>query len=484
MSEDIDEGYPWEEAQPEPTQPRIPLIPWIVVLLVVGLILNRNQIFPAAEPAEKPVAVRNEPLLAESLAAKLYWGMQIASRVPPSDVIKQLESPLQNQGPRGVIALAIVEASTVGSPAALKRLEGVAKNADEAGLKPTFDIVLDWVKRRANEPLAPISDDARKTLADQLGWFATIPGNAPPSPEDAEFWIREPLSYFGRLARFAMGIGMASLVVMGLILTGIVVLIALWVRGSRGPLGRGIAPAGDLAISAPAILMETFAVWIVSYMVLSFGISYLLVPATGMHGLMGGILTQILSLGAMAWPLARGISFSELLGLIGLSRRDLSLGEIPAGILGNLAFWPVMLVLLCCTAGLIQSFPNTPTPEHPLPMQLAKGTRFDWLLGVFAAVVMAPIVEEIFFRGFLYRHLRESSRASGTRPSFWISTLISSVLFASIHPQGILGLPALGGLATLFCILRETRNSLIAPMTAHAMVNGTTLLLLSLIDFA
>jgi membrane protease YdiL (CAAX protease family) len=58
------------------------------------------------------------------------------------------------------------------------------------------------------------------------------------------------------------------------------------------------------------------------------------------------------------------------------------------------------------------------------------------------------------------------------------------VLFASIHPQGILGLPALGGLATLFCLLRETRNSLIAPMTAHAMVNGTTLLLLSLIDLS
>ena len=484
MSEDIDEGYPWEEPQPEPPQPRIPLIPWFVGLLVVVLILTRTQICPAAEPVENPVPARNEPLMGESLAAKLYWGMQIASRVPASDVIKQLETPLQNQGPRGVIALAIVEASTVGSPAALKRLEAVGKSAEEAGLKPTFDIVQDWVKRRANDPLAPVSDQARKTLADQLGWFATIPGNAPPSPEDAEFWIREPLSYFGRLARFAMGIGMASLVVMGLILSGIVVLIAIWLRGSKGPLGRGLSSPDELAISAPPILMETFAVWIVSYMVLSFGVSYWLVPATGMHGLLGGILVQVLSLGALAWPLVRGVSFGETLGLIGLSRRDLSLREIPAGILGNLAFWPVMLVLLCCTAGLIQSFPNAPTPEHPLPMQLSKGTRFDWLLGVFAAVVMAPLVEEIFFRGFLYRHLRESSRTAGTRPSFWISTLISSVLFASIHPQGILGVPALGGLATLFCVLRETRNSLIAPMTAHAMVNGTTLLLLSLIDLS
>ena len=488
MSDDSDPDYPWDETPP-PAPPRIPLIPWVVVLLVVALILNRNHLLPARAPVVNPeaganqVLDNNEPLMAETVAAKLLWGVQILSRVPPSDVIKQLEPALKNQGPRGAIALAIVEASTVGSPAALKRLEEISKSATDAGLKSTMDIVEDWVRRRAKDPLAPITDEARKTIKSQIGWFATIPGNAPPSPEDAEFWVREPLSYFGKLVSFAMRIGLASLIVIALIASGLVALIFLWIRGSRGALGPGLNDPGEESLEASPIFMETFALWIAVFFSLNFAVSYWVVPTSLANSLIVSILVQITSLGALAWPLARGMSFTKMREMLGLSPSDLSLKEIPAGIFGTLAFWPVMLVLLCLTAGLIQSFPDAPTPEHPLPMQLAKGSRLDWWLGVFAAVVMAPIVEEIFFRGFLFRHLRESSRLAGVRPSFWISALMSSILFAAVHPQGILGLPALGGLATLFCLLRETRNSLVASIAAHAMGNGTTLLLLSLIEF-
>lgn len=486
MSDDSDPDYPWNDTPP-PAPPRIPLIPWVVVLLVVGLILNRHHLLPARAPVVKPVEVanqvleNNDPLMAESVAAKLLWGLQILSRVPPSDVIKQLEPTLKNQGPRGSLALAIVEASTVGSPAALKRLEEITKSATDAGLKPALDIVKDWVSRRAQDPMAPITDEARKTLKSQLGWFATIPGNAPPSPEDAEFWVREPLSYFGKLVSFAMRLGLASLIVLALIAAGMVALILLWIRGLRGALGPGLSDPGEAALEASPLFMETFALWIALFFGMNFAVSYWFVPTTLANSLIVSILIQTISLSALAWPLLRGMSLTKMLEMLGLSSSDLKLKEIPAGIFGTLAFWPVMIVLLCCTAGLIQSFPDAPTPEHPLPMQLAKGSRVDWWLGVFAAVVMAPIVEEIFFRGFLFRHLRESSRLAGIRPSFWISALISSILFAAVHPQGILGLPALGGLATLFCLLRETRNSLIASMVAHALGNGTTLLLLSLI---
>ncbi len=488
MSDDSDPDYPWNETPP-PAQPRIPLIPWVMVLLVVGLILNRNLLLPARAPEVIPgdganqVVDNNEPLMAEALAAKLLWGLQILSRVPPSDVIRQLEPTLKNQGPRGSIALAIVEASTIGSPSALKRLGEITKSATDAGLKPTLDIVEGWVRRRALDSLAPITEEDRKALKSQIGWFATIPGNAPPSPEDAEFWVREPLSYFGKMVSFVMRLGLASLIVIAMIAAGMVALIILWIRGSRGPLGPGLDNPGESALEVSPLFMETFALWMVLFFTLNFAVSAWLVPTTLANSLIVSILIQFTSLGALAWPLARGISFTQLREMVGLAPSDLSPREIPAGIFGTLAFWPVMLVLLCCTAGLIKSFPDTPTPEHPLPMQLAKGSPLDWWLGVIAAVVMAPIVEEIFFRGFLFRHLRESSRQAGIRPSFWISTLISSILFASVHPQGLLGLPALGGLATLFCILRETRNSLIASMVAHAMGNGTTLLLLWLVDF-
>jgi membrane protease YdiL (CAAX protease family) len=51
------------------------------------------------------------------------------------------------------------------------------------------------------------------------------------------------------------------------------------------------------------------------------------------------------------------------------------------------------------------------------------------------------------------------------------------VIFAAIHPQGLLFVPALGGLAVGFCLYREMRGSLIAPMVAHGINNAFTLAL-------
>jgi membrane protease YdiL (CAAX protease family) len=41
-----------------------------------------------------------------------------------------------------------------------------------------------------------------------------------------------------------------------------------------------------------------------------------------------------------------------------------------------------------------------------------------------------------------------------------------------IHPQGWAGVPAIMALAATFSFLRMWRQSLIAPMTAHALNNG------------
>ena len=56
-----------------------------------------------------------------------------------------------------------------------------------------------------------------------------------------------------------------------------------------------------------------------------------------------------------------------------------------------------------------------------------------------------------------------------------VAALVSSFIFAVVHPQGVLFVPALGGLAVGFCIFRELRGSLIAPMVAHGINNAVTL---------
>jgi membrane protease YdiL (CAAX protease family) len=98
------------------------------------------------------------------------------------------------------------------------------------------------------------------------------------------------------------------------------------------------------------------------------------------------------------------------------------------------------------------------------------------IAGLFVlASLVAPLVEEIAFRGILYRHLRDECGRLGLVASITIAALASSFLFAVIHPQGVLFAPALMGLAIAFCISRETRGSIWPAMVAHGINNAVTL---------
>lgn len=87
-------------------------------------------------------------------------------------------------------------------------------------------------------------------------------------------------------------------------------------------------------------------------------------------------------------------------------------------------------------------------------------------IGAITAVVWAPLVEELLFRGALYAGLRSKLG--------WVwSVVISSVLFGLIHPYTPSGMisVAFGGVA--FGLLREWRGTLIPCIVAHALHNAT-----------
>jgi membrane protease YdiL (CAAX protease family) len=117
-------------------------------------------------------------------------------------------------------------------------------------------------------------------------------------------------------------------------------------------------------------------------------------------------------------------------------------------------------------------------PSHPLVSWVAHSGWWVRLQVAFDACVIAPVVEETMFRGVLYRHLREATGGWKPTASVLASALVVSVVFAMIHPQGLLFVPVLGGLAFSFCLARQWRGSLLAPMVAHGLNNGVTLLLL------
>jgi membrane protease YdiL (CAAX protease family) len=82
-------------------------------------------------------------------------------------------------------------------------------------------------------------------------------------------------------------------------------------------------------------------------------------------------------------------------------------------------------------------------------------------------VIVAPVAEEIIFRGYFYGVIR---RFGGRIPAI----LTSSLLFAAIHVH-LPSMLGLGLLAVILCLLYERTGSLWATMTMHAAFNATTI---------
>jgi membrane protease YdiL (CAAX protease family) len=86
---------------------------------------------------------------------------------------------------------------------------------------------------------------------------------------------------------------------------------------------------------------------------------------------------------------------------------------------------------------------------------------------IILAIVIAPLAEEFFFRGFLYGVLK---RYAGALPAL----VFTGVAFAIIH----LHVPSLLPLFLLACVLTlayELSGSLLVPMAMHALFNAITL---------
>jgi hypothetical protein len=103
---------------------------------------------------------------------------------------------------------------------------------------------------------------------------------------------------------------------------------------------------------------------------------------------------------------------------------------------------------------------------------------FDRVISFIALVVVAPIAEEIIFRGWMYGKLRE--KLSGNLPEWGgivLSTLIVSVIFGLAHFQWNVGLNVFC-LSIVLCGLREITGTIYAGILTHMLRNGLALCLM------
>lgn len=166
-------------------------------------------------------------------------------------------------------------------------------------------------------------------------------------------------------------------------------------------------------------------------------------------------------------PLMQHMSFSTSRLTFGQSAQtggNYFLAAIPLILLTGL-FWVELLQLL-------ETFAGIPMPDEQELVQYFAEAKVgpQLLLYGFMAVVMAPVVEELFFRGLIYRFL-------ATKVSRHVGLVVSSLFFAAIHANAFSFLQ-LFLLGLLLARAYEKSRSLSVPIAMHAVFNLNSVVLL------
>lgn len=349
------------------------------------------------------------------------------------------------------------------------------------------ELYSDYREKRWDAP--SVQSDDHQLLKDELGWFGVLAlaperaaadddGSAGTDPARAEALATAQRTFIVVILSsvFMLGVGFVGLA------GAVTFLILVLTRKVRSAILTG---SGNSAVYA-----ETFAAWMLLFLALTLAAAFI-VRAYPDSQLLVSSAASVLSLGVLSWPVLRGIPWSQVRRDVGLFAGDKPLREILWGVVCYVSNLPVLVIGLIATllllalysaiAGSPVGLEPTEAPTHPV-IEWASEAGWGGRVHIFLlACVIAPIIEETVFRGILYRHLREGTARWRTGTSVAFSVGFNSLVFAVIHPQGLIAAPALMAVAAGLSLAREWRGSLLAPMAMHATNNGVLILLLFLL---
>ncbi len=154
----------------------------------------------------------------------------------------------------------------------------------------------------------------------------------------------------------------------------------------------------------------------------------------------------------------------------GFSRAPLR--SLATAFLAMLVAFPLIALLMHGCAALMQWLFNIVPPEQVTVGFLKSHPPLWQTLGLgFVAVVLAPVAEEMLFRGILYPFIKQRGYP---RTALWGT----AILFGVIH-FNLGALVPLVVLALVWTWLYERTQNLLAPIVAHVLFNAVNFILLT-----
>ena len=142
------------------------------------------------------------------------------------------------------------------------------------------------------------------------------------------------------------------------------------------------------------------------------------------------------------------------------------LGFKPFALNVAIGFVGLWLLFVICTETLTYILEKNPTAFVD---DLYDSANPKWLL-IVTMVIVAPIYEEVMFRGILWSAVREQFAGS---KGAWVATITTSVLFSIIHLQyEFYEMSVIFILALLLGYARSRSGSLYVPILLHIINNG------------
>ena len=151
------------------------------------------------------------------------------------------------------------------------------------------------------------------------------------------------------------------------------------------------------------------------------------------------------------------------------------LKDVVYGIGGYCALIPLLLLSAIIIVPLESKLEKVlPTPTNPAVALISSSkTAGEWILLFFLIACLAPVIEEIVFRGILQNAIK---RKAGP----WAGIFLSACIFSFLHPQLPLGFLPVMVLGIVFGMLAEARKSLVPSIIAHSMNNGVIIVFVSM----
>jgi uncharacterized protein len=166
--------------------------------------------------------------------------------------------------------------------------------------------------------------------------------------------------------------------------------------------------------------------------------------------------------------------------VIGIPSRARLLPEAWAGLLRGV----VLFIVITYPVGIALTFLFRAVTGHPITAPEQLPANLDGVgraLAVLYAVVVAPVTEETFFRGCLFRALRD-------RHGFRIGALASAFIFGLVHyvpgpfDESLLLMTAMVFTGVGLAYIYERRGNIVASIGAHMTFNAIAIVLIFLVS--